>query len=218
MTSPTRPASWREAIWRCLPSRRSSRRIRGMIVNWMPITEAAIRPSQMFCTMMNAKAVRPACRGRPGVMKASPMKPPIGSTSSLMIVAVSDDLTVRSASGVNRRTRANRSNRIRRSIRSPSAPLATLIQYLNAPLIRTKNRNTPDRPNSRPTRSTSKPSKRWTVPPPSQRGSSKDSVEERRRRPAPARRPCPGSPRSRSGEADRGTRNRTAATPARPRK
>ena len=73
-------------------------------------------------------------------MKASPMKPPIGSTSSLMMVAVSDDLTVRRASGVKRSTMANRSKRMRRSMRSPSTPLATLIQYLNAPLMMTKNR------------------------------------------------------------------------------
>ena len=33
-TSPTRPASRRDAIWRCLPRRSSSRRSFGMIVNW----------------------------------------------------------------------------------------------------------------------------------------------------------------------------------------
>ena len=60
-------------------------------------------------------------------MKASPMKPPIGSTSSLTMVAVSDDLIVRRDSGVKRRTSENRSKRIRRSMRSPSAPLATLM-------------------------------------------------------------------------------------------
>ena len=83
-------------------------------------------------------------------MNASPMKPPTGSTSSLMMVAVSDDLTVRKASGVNRSTMVNRSKRKRRSMRSPSTPLATLIQYLNAPLMMTKNRNSQERPSSSP--------------------------------------------------------------------
>ena len=53
----------------------------------------------MFCTMMKMSAVMACMPRKTGVMKASPMKPPIGSTSSLMIVAVSDDLTVRRASG-----------------------------------------------------------------------------------------------------------------------
>ena len=107
--------------------------------------------------MMKKSAVRACMPRKTGVMKASPMNPPIGSTSSLMIVAVSDDLTVRSASGVNRRTMVNRSKRMRLSIRSPSTPLATLIQYLKAPLMMTKNRNSKERPSSRPRRPTSKP-------------------------------------------------------------
>ena len=55
---------------------------------------------------------------------------------------------------------------MRRSMRSPSAPFATLIQYLNAPLTTTKNRNTPERPNSSPRRPTWKPSKMCTGPAP----------------------------------------------------
>ena len=85
----------------------------------------------------------PRNRGR---TNASPMKPPIGSTSSLMMVAVSEALTVRRASGVKRMISEKSSKRMRRSMRSPSAPLATLIQYLKAPLMITNRRNMPDRP------------------------------------------------------------------------
>ena len=48
---------------------------------------------------MKTSAVMACIPRKIGVMKASPMKPPIGSTSSLTIVAVSEDLTVRRASG-----------------------------------------------------------------------------------------------------------------------
>ena len=65
----------------------------------------------------------------------------MGSTSSLMIVAVSEDLTVRRASGVKRKTIAKRSNRMRLSIRSPRVPLARLTQYLKPLFTITKNRN-----------------------------------------------------------------------------
>ena len=100
------------------------------------------------------------------------MKPPTGSTSSLMMVAVSDDLTVAQASGVNRSTMVEEIEpQARRSMRSPSTPLATLIQYLNAPLMMTKNRNRPERPSSNPMRPTSKPWKIWIDAPPSHSGS-----------------------------------------------
>src|SRR5215203_4468328 len=65
--------------------------------------------------------------------------------------------------------------RIRRSMRSPSAPLATLIQYLKTPLMRTKNRNSPDKPYSSVRRSTWKPPKMLTWAPPSQSGKPRES-------------------------------------------
>ena len=43
--------------------------------------------------MMKASAVSAWVPRKAGLMKASPMKPPIGSTSSLTMVAVSEDLT-----------------------------------------------------------------------------------------------------------------------------
>ena len=52
------------------------------------MTATAMRPSHTFWTMMKTSAVIACSPRKTGVMKASPMKPPIGSTSSLMIVAV----------------------------------------------------------------------------------------------------------------------------------
>ena len=104
-TSLTRPARRRDSSCRCFPSFRSSRRSRGMMTNCAPMTTTVMAPSHMFCTTMNRRAVSAWKPRNTGVMKASPMNPPIGSTSSLMIVAVSDDLTVRRASGVNRSMR-----------------------------------------------------------------------------------------------------------------
>src|SRR5205823_2518288 len=89
---------------------------------------------------------------------------------SLIIVAASDDFTVRKDSGGKRSARANRSKRSRRNMRSPSAPLATLIQYLKAPLTSTRNRNRPDRPIKRPIWSTLKPPKIGTFCPPRKLG------------------------------------------------
>ena len=51
-------------------------------------------PSQKLCTKMNSSAVAACVPRKTGWMKASPMKPPIGSTSSLIMVATSDGLNV----------------------------------------------------------------------------------------------------------------------------
>src|SRR5437870_2783203 len=70
------------------------RRIFGMMTPWMPTMKAARMPSQKFCRMMKNSAVA-ACRPRKaGWTKASPMKPPKGSTSSLIIVAISEAFTL----------------------------------------------------------------------------------------------------------------------------
>ena len=153
-----------------------------------------MRPSQTFCTMMKNRAVSACMPRKTGVMNASPMKPPIGSTSSLMMVAVSDDLTVRKASGVNRSTMANRSKRMRRSMRSPSTPLATLIQYLNAPLMMTKNRNSAGEAQQQPDAADLEALKIWIDAPPSHFGS--PSVRGRNGASAlpVAGKLCPGSP------------------------
>ena len=56
--------------------------MRGMMTAWMPTMTAAISPSQKFCTMMKTSAVSAWPPSNAGWTKASPMKPPSGSTSS----------------------------------------------------------------------------------------------------------------------------------------
>ena len=63
------------------------------MVNWTATTARAISPSHMFCTMMKTIAVSAWPPSSAGETKASPVKPPIGSTSSLIMVAISADFT-----------------------------------------------------------------------------------------------------------------------------
>ena len=65
-TSPTRPARRREAIWRCLPSRRSSRRSRGMIGE-LDADDARRHQAEpeVLDHDEDERGQRPACRGRP---------------------------------------------------------------------------------------------------------------------------------------------------------
>ena len=84
---------------------------------------AAISPSQKFCTMMKTSAVSAWPPSSTGCTKASPMKPPSGSTSSFTMVATSADFTRLNWPGGKRSTRSTSSKRMRRSMRSPSRPL-----------------------------------------------------------------------------------------------
>jgi len=78
------------------------RRRRGITVICTPIMAAAVRPSQTFCIRMKSKAVRACVPNWAGTTMASPMNDPMGSTSSRMIVAVSEDFTSLCASEVKR--------------------------------------------------------------------------------------------------------------------
>ncbi len=59
----------------------------------MPTMPMAIVPSQKFWTMMKTIAVSAWPPSSAGWTKASPMKPPSGSTSSLTMVAISAGFT-----------------------------------------------------------------------------------------------------------------------------
>ena len=114
--------------WRCRLSRSCSRRRRGMM------TPAAARCAAAHEAQREAldederqRRQRPGRPGTAGWMKASPTNPPIGSTSSLMMVAASDGFMRAHASGRSARSGLKSSKRSRRSMRSPSAPLRMLI-------------------------------------------------------------------------------------------
>ena len=124
----------------------------------------------MFCIRMKVSEVAACVPRKTGTTTASPMKVPIGSTSSRMMVAVSDAFTSRCARGVKRSISEKSWKRRRRSTRSPSTPFDRLIQNLKAPLISTRARNSPDRPSSSSVRPSWNPSNRRVSPPPSQCG------------------------------------------------
>ena len=92
-----------------------------------------------------------------GVTKASPMKPPRGSTSSLIMVATSAWRTFLKWATRKRSTRSVSSKRRRRSMRSPRRPFSVLTTSLNTPLTITRNRKVKLRAKSRDSCSRSKP-------------------------------------------------------------
>ena len=106
ITSPIRPAKARAASTRFRFSSRIGLRSLGMRKAWPNTTAAATRPSQMLCTMMKAMAVKARPPRNAGAMKASPMKPPSGSTSSLIMVAISACLSLRTCRIGKRRMRS----------------------------------------------------------------------------------------------------------------
>ena len=117
------------------PSRSCSRRRIGMTTACTSTIASAARPIQKLWIMMKRSAV-PACVARKtGWMKASPMKPPIGSTSSLIMLAASAGLTVATSSGRKRRSSANRSKRMPAQHALAQDALGDVDQYLKAPLI-----------------------------------------------------------------------------------
>ncbi len=76
---------------------------------WITTIISARRPSHVFWAMMKISAVKAWAPRKAGWMKASPMKPPIGSTSSLTMLAISAGLADRAASGRKRRNSATSS-------------------------------------------------------------------------------------------------------------
>ncbi|MCY1243700.1 hypothetical protein D9M72_567260 [compost metagenome] len=123
----TRPESSRAVSCRSRPSTGSRLRMRGMMTACTATISVAIRPSQKLCSRMNTSAVSAWPPSSAGETKASPVKPPSGSTSSLIIVAISAGFTLLKWLGGKRRTRSTSSKRIRRSKRSPSRPLKVLM-------------------------------------------------------------------------------------------
>ncbi len=105
-TSPIRPASSRAVSWRCRPRRRIGARSFGIKKAWTRTMIMATSPSHTLCTMMKVMAVSAWPPRKAGVTKASPMKPPSGSTSSLIMVATSACLTLRSCRMGKRRMRS----------------------------------------------------------------------------------------------------------------
>jgi hypothetical protein len=84
-------------------------------------------PSVKLCSTMKAIAVRAWPPRNTGVTKASPMKPPTGSTSSFTMLAISAGLARLNWLMGKRSTRSTSSKRSRRSMRSPSRPLYRLM-------------------------------------------------------------------------------------------
>ena len=101
-----RPASWRAEIWRWRPSISTGLRSRGMIAICTASSTTTMMPSSQFCIMMKMIAVSAWPPRNIGCTKASPMKPPSGSTSSLIMVASSACLTLRKWAGGKRRMRS----------------------------------------------------------------------------------------------------------------
>lgn len=166
-----RPASARDCNCLARPSRNCSRRNRGTISPWTSTIPTVSTPSEGLCNTMNNSAVSACPERNTGWTKASPTKPPMGSTSSLMIDATSEGLALRAASGGNCSTWLKRSSRKLRSTRSPNLPLRMLIEYLNQPLMRTSSRNNPLSAARYQTRLSAKPGKSSSVAPPRSEGS-----------------------------------------------
>ena len=80
-----------------------------MITACISTMTSAIEPSQTLCIMMKISAVSAWLSRKAGWMKASPTKLPIGSTSSLIMLATSAGLTERISSGRKRISWLNRS-------------------------------------------------------------------------------------------------------------
>ena len=80
-----------------------------MMIACRSTIDSAIEPSQTLCAMMKTSAVSAWLSRKTGWMKASPTKPPIGSTSSLIMLATSAGLTARMSSGRKRMSWLNRS-------------------------------------------------------------------------------------------------------------
>ena len=73
---------------------------------WTIRIASVTRPSAQLCNMMNSSAASAWPTRKAGVAKASPMKPPSGSTSSLIMVAISELRTRRYCGNGNRNTRS----------------------------------------------------------------------------------------------------------------
>ena len=80
-----------------------------MITACISTMTSAIEPSQTLFIMVKISAVSAWLSRKAGWMKASPMKLPIGSTSSLIILATSAGFTARISSGRKRSSSPNRS-------------------------------------------------------------------------------------------------------------